>query len=76
MTTCMICGKGPRDGTSLFRQNPKGEAGIWACMAHSQQAAAPEVNKLVAVIERDAMDQPTNEREQAAMRRGHAADLH
>lgn len=94
MTTCMICGKGPLDGTSLYRQNPKGEAGIWACMAHSQQPAAPEVNKLVAVVERDQlrkcghalgssrwcpdceMDQPTNEREQLAMRRVHAAHLH
>lgn len=76
MATCMICGKGPHHGTTLFRQNPKGEAGIWACMAHSQQIAAPEVNKLVAVIERDAMDQPTTEAEQIAMRRGHAAGLH
>lgn len=28
---CEICKRKPLDGVSLFRQNKKGEVGIWRC---------------------------------------------
>lgn len=43
---CEICGKGPSDGTNLFRQNPKGETGIWRCAAHSK----PVEDDLVKIV--------------------------
>lgn len=49
---CMICGLGPGDGVSLFRQNPKGEAGIWACWAHRREPVADEVDSIVAMLEK------------------------
>lgn len=33
---CFVCGKAPWDGFNLYRQNAKGETGIWACAAHSK----------------------------------------
>ena len=33
---CHVCGKTPAEGTTLYRQNPKGEKGIWACLEHSK----------------------------------------
>lgn len=33
---CYICEKAPWEGFNLYRQNPKGEVGIWACAAHSK----------------------------------------
>lgn len=32
---CHVCGKAPWDGINLYRQNPKGGVGVWACAAHS-----------------------------------------
>lgn len=32
---CYVCGKAPWDGVNLYRQNPKGGVGVWACAAHS-----------------------------------------
>jgi hypothetical protein len=31
---CYLCHRGPNTGHALFRINPKGEAGIWACETH------------------------------------------
>jgi hypothetical protein len=47
----MICGKGMSEGLALFRQNPKGEMGIWACRAHSLEAIDPVVSEIVVAIE-------------------------
>lgn len=43
---CHVCGK---VGT-LFRQNPKGEAAIWACDEHDKKQD-PEVKEIVGLIE-------------------------
>lgn len=48
---CMVCGKGPADGVTVFRQNPKGEIGIWACAKHSVADIDPEVQHIVNVLE-------------------------
>ena len=31
---CMFCGKGPKQGVTLYRLNRTGETGIWACSKH------------------------------------------
>lgn len=31
---CQICGNGPRNGHAIFRTNPVGEIGKWACEEH------------------------------------------
>lgn len=49
--TCEICKRGIADGIALFRQNPKGEKGIWRCREHNQAAIDPEVNDIVTVVE-------------------------
>lgn len=41
---CHICGKASWQGFNLYRQNPKGEAGIWACAAHSKPVDDELVN--------------------------------
>jgi hypothetical protein len=28
---CIHCKRGLAEGVALFRQNPKGEVGVWAC---------------------------------------------
>lgn len=33
---CYVCKKTPAQGTNLYRQNKKGEKGIWACSQHSK----------------------------------------
>lgn len=48
---CMICNKGMNDGVTLFRQNPKGEEGIWACREHRFEPVAKEVEDIVDAIE-------------------------
>lgn len=49
---CYECGKGMAEGVSLFRQNPKGEAGIWACEQHSEPIDE-EVLKVSKIIEQN-----------------------
>jgi hypothetical protein len=55
MAKCCFCERGPQDGVTVYRVNAKGEAGIWACREHRQQADAPptdpEVQRLVNAIE-------------------------
>lgn len=49
---CEICGKSPADGvTTLFRQNPLGEVGIWRCEQDNRVAADPEVAQVVAELQ-------------------------
>jgi len=43
---CHVCGKSPSSGTTLYRQNPKGQEGVWACAAHSK----PVDDKLVRIV--------------------------
>jgi hypothetical protein len=47
---CFNCLKSPADGTNLYRQNAKGEIGIWACAAHSIPVE-DELVKLVAALQ-------------------------
>jgi hypothetical protein len=48
----MACGDDARLGVPLFRQNPKGGPGIWACRKHSQEPIAPEVERVTSCIAR------------------------
>lgn len=43
---CYICGKTPAQGANLYRQNAKGEVGVWACAAHSK----PVEDELVRIV--------------------------
>ena len=31
---CQVCKRGPHEGVTLFRLNPKGVEGVWACREH------------------------------------------
>ena len=55
---CMVCGKGMPEGVSLYRQNPKGEIGVWACEEHRREKVDPEVEGIVSVIERASKEPP------------------
>lgn len=49
---CEICGKSPSDGkTTLLRQNPKGEAGIWRCEQHNRKPVDPVTAQVVADLQ-------------------------
>jgi len=52
---CITCGKGPADGTSVYRQNAKGVAGIWACEEHSKPVD-PGLVELVHTLEQRPTD--------------------
>ena len=50
---CEICGKSPSDGTTtVFRQNAKGETGIWRCEEHNRKQVDHEVAQVVAELQR------------------------
>lgn len=51
MMTCEICGRGPHEGISLFRQNPTGETGVWRCAVHNEVPQDPDVVEIVTIIE-------------------------
>ena len=54
MAECCICKKTPADGTTVFRVNPKGRPGIWACAKHRPQTDAPidaELDEVVRILE-------------------------
>lgn len=34
MNRCYLCHRGPKTGDTLFRINPKGQTGVWACEVH------------------------------------------
>lgn len=44
---CDVCGKTPAQGVTLIRQNPKGEKGVWLCLAHNVSPIDPEVANVV-----------------------------
>ena len=54
-SNCLFCNKGPRDGVSLFRVNPKGVVpAVWACAKHMKNTDSvidPEVKKLTDILE-------------------------
>lgn len=38
---CLICGRGMHTGTNLFRVNPTGRPGVWACARHLKHTDGP-----------------------------------
>lgn len=50
---CEICNLGPSDGVTVFRQNPKGEKGIWRCGDHTTTAPPREVVEIAAAFDAD-----------------------
>lgn len=48
---CTTCGKTVFDGLVMIRQNPKGEAAIWACEAHSNVVLDDETATLVGTVQ-------------------------
>ena len=52
MFRCHVCGQGPEEGVSTYRQNEKGQPGIFACMTHTRVDVDPVVERLVAAIEK------------------------
>lgn len=48
---CSVCGKGPMHGVAVYRTNPKGEIGIWACREHLLRTADPVTQEIVNLIE-------------------------
>lgn len=50
MIKCHVCGQGPEDGVSVFRQNAKGEPGVFACDKHSKPTD-PATLRVVSAIE-------------------------
>lgn len=48
---CFECNRGPLDGVPVFRQNAKGQPGIWACSEHNTARVDPEVAKIVGIIQ-------------------------
>lgn len=54
----MKCGKCGTDKEALFRQNPKGEPGVWRCLGCSEAPVDPELAQITAAVE-DALNKPT-----------------
>lgn len=48
---CYKCKKGIDEGIALFRQNPKGETGVWACAECNTQPIDPEVQEIVNAVQ-------------------------
>jgi hypothetical protein len=49
---CEICGKTPADGvTTLLRQNPKGQIGVWRCEEHNKKSVPHDVAQVVAELQ-------------------------
>jgi len=48
---CEICYKGIGDGVALFRQNAKGQIGIWRCTACNKKRIAPDVLEIVQAVQ-------------------------
>lgn len=53
MTRCYVCGKSVFDGVTLYRQNPKGEDSIMACIEHNQKPIDPIIDEITSIIEAD-----------------------
>lgn len=58
MIKCEICGATPFSdgGTSLHRQNPKGEIGVWRCSDCNFKPVDPAVQEILDVLEDDRID--------------------
>lgn len=52
---CHICGKSPAQGHNLYRQNPKGQPGVFACAQHSKPVD-DELVRVVAAIQQTPKD--------------------
>lgn len=46
---CYKCEKTPTQGFNLYRQNQKGEVGVWACAEHSKPVDDDLVNVVGAI---------------------------
>lgn len=54
MSKCEVCGLGPpEDVIAVYRQNPKGQKGVWRCERHNQAPIDPDVREIVQIIEKD-----------------------
>ena len=53
---CEVCGLGPADGVTVFRQNETGVPGVWRCAPHTHVEIDPGVGDLVTTLERDKRD--------------------
>lgn len=49
---CEVCGKGLTDGVSLFRQNAKGQPGVWRCESDNQKPVDEGVATVTAIVEK------------------------
>lgn len=81
MAICEICTRGPapeHGGVTVFRQNAKGEPGIWRCAAHNHAPVDPEVAEIVSIIEGGGDTRPPrheDQERQTLARGGNQADL-
>ncbi len=48
---CLVCEKGPEVGVTVYRQNEKGQKGVWACERHRVARIEPSVDSIVRIIE-------------------------
>lgn len=55
---CRTCGRGMADGAALFRQNAKGEVGIWECELHNKAPVDEGVSNIVGLILEDNARKP------------------
>lgn len=51
MTACIYCGARTQDGAILYRQNPKGQPGIFACENCRVAPVDPEVELVAKAIQ-------------------------
>lgn len=47
---CEVCAKGMPEGVTLWRQNAKGEIGIWRCTACNKLPRDPEIVEIVEAV--------------------------
>lgn len=50
---CHVCGKHPGMGVSVFRQNAKGQPGVWACEEHDKRQDAITHDTVAKIEARD-----------------------
>lgn len=48
---CWWCGKGPIEGVSVYRQNQKGQKGVWACSVHNAVELPEDVKTITEAVE-------------------------
>ncbi len=47
---CEVCDKGPQEGVTIYRVNPKGVKGIWRCPLHLTNDQAEKIDSTVITI--------------------------